>query len=105
MDLVAIRDSVKQGRIEWLSHSLGRMFERGITIVSVKNALSYGEVVEDYPDDRPYPSALILGFVEDDPLHVVVAYDSLSQYCMVITAYNPDTEHFEDDFRTRKTDG
>ena len=73
-------------------------------MASVKNTLSYGEVVEDYPDDEPYPSALILGFDEDGPLHVVVAYDSLNQYCMVITAYYPDTEYFEDDFRTRKTD-
>ncbi len=105
MDLVGIRNAVKQGRIEWLSHSLRRMFERGITRASVKDVLSTGEVVEDYPDDEPYPSTLIMGLVEEKTLHVVVAYDSLNQYCMIITAYYPDTEHFEDDFRTRKTDG
>jgi hypothetical protein len=32
-----------------------------------------GEIIEDYPDDFLYPSALILGYICDAPFHVVAA--------------------------------
>ena len=105
MNLTDTKDAVKNGRIEWLSHSLKRMFERGIARQLVRDAIVLGEVIEDYPDAGPYPSALVLGIVDGVPLHVVVAFDSVSRYCMVITAYHPDLEHFNDDYKTRKRDG
>ena len=39
----------------------------------VRHVLQTGEVIEEYPDDTPFPSYLILGFVGDRPFHVVVA--------------------------------
>ena len=50
----------------------------------------------------PYPSTLFLGWVDGKPLHVVVALDAWSQWVYIITAYEPDLEHFEPDYRTRK---
>ena len=102
MDLAALRDAVVNGRAEWLKHSLERMLERGISRADVKEALIKGEIIEDYPDDKPYPSALFMGLVENKPLHVVAAHDASSRFCMVITAYHPDLEHFEKDFKTRR---
>jgi hypothetical protein len=60
-----------------------------------------GEVIEVYPTDRPYPSCLIL-HLEPEPVHVVAAADPAARICHVITAYRPDLEHFEPDFRTRR---
>jgi hypothetical protein len=60
-----------------------------------------GEVIEVYPADRPYPSCLILN-VETDPVHVVAAADPDARICHAITAYRPDLEHFEPDWKTRK---
>jgi len=37
------------------------MMERGISRKIVKKILLSGEIVENYPDDKPYPSALFLG--------------------------------------------
>jgi hypothetical protein len=105
MDLKPLRDAVADGRIEWLKHSAERMFERGIARAEAVKALLEGEVIEDDPDDTPYPSALLLGVIDGKPLHVVVAYDTASAYCMVITVYQPDTEHFEPDHRTRRRHG
>jgi hypothetical protein len=78
------------------------MLERGISRGAVKGVLESGALVEDYPDDAPYPSALMLGFSDGEPLHVVAAYDQGSRYCLVVTVYRPDARHFEDDYRTRK---
>ena len=60
-----------------------------------------GEIIRQYPDDRPTPSCLILGWVtENIPLHVVVGCDGTFLYA--ITAYYPDPDEWEADMKTRK---
>lgn len=61
-----------------------------------------GDLVEDYPDQRPYPGALVIGWLGGEPLHVVFAYNSVDRICLVITAYLPDLNHFEKGYRTRR---
>jgi len=102
MDREKLRTALENGYVEWQRHALERMFERGISRRDVKEVLKNGEIIEDYPDDKPYPSALFLGWINDEPLHVVIALDSLSGWCFVITAYKPDLEHFESDYKTRR---
>jgi hypothetical protein len=97
--------AIRSGNIEWQRHSLERMLERGITRDNVKQVLLSGDVIEDYAEDTPYPSALFLGWAEKTPLHAVVALDERIPHCFVITAYRPDLEHFEPDFKTRRKHG
>ena len=54
-------------------HALRRMFSRGVDVAGVRAVLETGSIVEGYPNDDPHPSRLILGFVDERPLHVVVA--------------------------------
>lgn len=65
MDSAGIRIAVEEGSIEWNRHALERMMERGIARGRVKSVLMTGEVVEDYPNDQPYPSALFLGYPDN----------------------------------------
>lgn len=97
-----LQNVVKNGHIEWQRHALERIMERGILRDAVKEVLMNGEIIECYPDDKPYPSALFLGWVKNQPLHVVGALDSMMGWCFVITAYKPDLEHFESDYKTRR---
>ena len=83
-------------------HALQHMFERGITEEDVRHVLETGEVIERYPDDRPYPSRLVLGWREDRPLHVVVAEQAEADTLIVITVYEPDPTLWEDDFKRRR---
>jgi hypothetical protein len=78
------------------------MMERGISRDNVKRILLDGELIEDYGDDKPFPSALFFGIQGKKPLHVVAALDEGSGTCFIITAYHPDEEHFGPDFRTRR---
>lgn len=94
--------SVESSRIKWQRHALERMMERGISRKIVKKVLLSGEIIEEYPDDKPFPNALFLGWLEGMPLHVVAALDSQSSCCYVITAYKPNLEHFEPDYKTRR---
>jgi hypothetical protein len=102
MDGDKLRIALENGFIEWQRHALERMMERGISMESVKEILKKGEIIEDYPDDKPYPSALFLGWIRGEPLHAVAAFDSLTGWCFIITAYKPDLEHFESDYKTRR---
>jgi len=93
---------IEQNRIEWSAHALERMLEKGISRSSVKYIISEGEMIENYPDDKPFPSGLFHGIWKDKPLHVVIAHDLAKQKIYIITAYWPDEEHFDSDFRTRR---
>ncbi len=83
-------------------HAIQRMFERKIDEKEIISVIRQGEVVENYPDDNPYPSSLILGEVDDKPLHVVAAFDNDTGKCYIITVYNPNPELWESDFKKRK---
>lgn len=90
-------------RLSWQKHALVRMFERDIYKEEVKKTLLEGELIEEYLDDKPYPSFLVLRNNESGkPLHVVASVDKHKKWCYIITAYRPDNIHFEDDFKTRK---
>ena len=65
--------------------------------------LSCGQVIENYQDNVPYPSALVLGFSGGRPVHVVVALDASAPEAHIITVYEPSPDEFEPDWRTRKT--
>ena len=85
----------------WKRHALERMMERSISRTHVKQAITQASIIEYYPDDYPFPSALLAAF-QPEPLHVVVAYDTENSQCHVITAYRPDLAHFEADLITRR---
>jgi len=79
------------------------MHQRGIFADEVKEALLSGEIVEDYPRDRPLPSYLVLGYTtKRRPLHIVVAVDPEEAILWVITVYEPKPEEWEEGFKKRR---
>jgi len=89
--------------LRFTGHALRRMFERELGRDEVVAVVRQGEVIIRYPDDRPFPSQLLLGFVDDCPVHLVVARDPDSGVCFVVTAYRPDPAVWMPDFRTRRS--
>ena len=77
------------------------MFERGITQSEGARVVRTGEIIEEYPDDSPYPSRLIFGMHGLRPIHVVVAYNMEDEMLIVITVYEPDSSQWTQDFRRR----
>ena len=82
-------------------HAVCQMFQRKITKDEVSNVIAKGDVIEEYPDDKPFPSMLLLGFAEGRPLHVVFAYDSFNETGYVVTAYVPEEKLWSDNFKRR----
>lgn len=67
----------------------------------IRYAINNGEIIEQYPDDYPYPSCLILGKTKSDEyIHIVMSDEGTMS--RIITAYYPDADKWSQDFRTRK---
>lgn len=82
-------------------HGRVRLIERGITIDDVVACIENGEIIEQYEDDKPFPSCLVLGMaINHKYIHAVVSSDK--EFIYLITAYIPDIEIFGDDLKTRK---
>jgi hypothetical protein len=91
---------LKCERVLFSSHAIQRMFQRGIARDHVKAVLSGGETI-GLSRRQPYPSRLLLGFVERKPLHMVVAWDAGTGTC-IVTAYEPPPEQWEQGYRKRR---
>jgi len=88
--------------VHFSGHALRRMFERGVGAAAIRGVVRFGEVVDDYPDDTPFPSCLLLGEGAGEPLHVVVARNPVDSRCYIITVYWPDPDLWEPGFKVRK---
>jgi len=82
-------------------HAIAQMFKRNISVDNIKQVIESGEVLFNYWNDKPYPSCLTFGYVNNRPLHVVIAKDNLER-CIIITAYEPDENIWEADFKSKK---
>lgn len=88
--------------VEWRIHALQQMSVRNISRAEVLEILFSGETIESYPEDIPYPSFLLKGFVKERPLHVVIAYADHLNVIFVVTAYEPDNQKWDSEFRRRQ---
>jgi hypothetical protein len=87
--------------IVWTAHIALRLRQRNIKTEDVEFAVLTGEIIENYVNDYPYPSCLILGkSVKGQWLHVVcgIGKDELR----MVTAYYPNPLEWSDDLKTRK---
>lgn len=88
--------------LHYSRHAFERMFERAITPDVIREVVAIGEIIANYPEDRPYPSALILGFDQTRPIHVVAARNATTGECYVVTVYAPDPALWDETFRQRR---
>lgn len=68
---------------------------------AVRSCIFSGEIIEQYPEDFPFPSCLIFGYTNDNKVIHVVASDE-GTASRIITAYIPNTDKFNEDLKTRK---
>lgn len=78
-----------------------RFSERKIKYRDIISVINTGEIIEQYPNDYPYPSCLILGLdINEKYMHIVCGTDG--EYLWIITAYYPSLDKWETDLKTRK---
>ena len=88
----------QHARNEMINEKLGQIHENAI-----KEIINDGKMLNEYLDDKTYPSALIYGKTASNrPLHVVCAYNQEDDIVIIIAAYHPDPNVWENNTIRRK---
>lgn len=87
-------------KILYSAHVVIQIFKRGISEAEIEHVLNTGVIIREYPDDKPYPSFLILGFRGSIPLHIVYAINEVGEI-VIITAYQPDDALWNSDYTVK----
>ncbi|MFC1805727.1 DUF4258 domain-containing protein [Planctomycetota bacterium] len=94
--LAQVRRELAAGQFEFSRHAFRRAVERNVSEAEIREAGAQAEVIEDYPDDKYSPSALLLGFTNAGrPLHFQVSWAE-TPLTKIITLYEPDPEEWTD---------
>ena len=88
--LTEIQRQLGAGQFEFTRHAFRRAVERNISEREICEAGSAAQLIEDYPDDKYAPSALLLGFSSAGrALHFQVTLSD-NVLTKIITIYEPD---------------
>ncbi len=72
-------------------HARKEAKEDSLKLDAIFSSVRHGEIIENYPEDFPYPSCLIYGRTSSgEPVHSVWAYDAENGIAILITVYRPD---------------
>ncbi|SFP96346.1 protein of unknown function [Lachnospiraceae bacterium XBB1006] len=96
-----LRDYINRDMVFVTGHAAERFRQRGISVEDIRSAVETGEIIEQYPDDYPFPSCLICGTVANGKtIHVCMSDEGTAS--RIITAYYPDANKWSADFKVRK---
>lgn len=91
MKVEDVIDAIRNKRVRISDHADEEAHADKLSFSDIYFSVLQGEIVEDYPDDKPYPSCLIYGDTFDgDPVHSVWAYNRDNKWTVMITVYRPD---------------
>lgn len=93
-DLDMLKKLMKEDAFIVSKHARTRMFQRKVSTDDLVSIIENGELIEDYAEDEPCPSLLLLGFLNDVPYHVVVG--RCEDHLRIITVYEPDESKWID---------
>lgn len=103
IEIEAIIESIKAKRVRVTDHADEEANNDGISLREALDTISTGETIEQYPDDKPFPSCLIFSKLRSgDPIHTVWAFNRTTKSSVLITTYRPDPRRWIDG-KTRRT--
>lgn len=101
MNLTDLVAAVQAHRVHITRHARKEAEADDVELRDVVFSIANGDVITSYQDDKPYPSCLILSWLDEaTPIHSVWAYNAASQSAALITVYRPDPEQWRD-WKTR----
>ena len=102
MNIQDIIDAIRDNRIRITDHADEEAQADRLSFDEIFFSVLQGEIIEDYPTDKPYPSCLIYGdSFTGQPIHSVWAYNPETEWAVLITVYRPDPARWIN-WRTRR---
>ena len=96
-----IRKCVREGKVFWTYHVNMRLKHRFISREAILQSHSSYEILEEYQEDKYFPSYLVRSAYGNDIIHIVFAADQEADNVRIVTAYFPNPVEWERDFRKR----
>ncbi len=91
MDISHIIEAIRKDRVRITDHADEEAQADRLTYDEIFYSVFHGEIIKNYPKDRPYPSCLIFGKTfRGNPVHSVWAYNNETKWAVLITVYRPD---------------
>ncbi|MCX8103583.1 MAG: DUF4258 domain-containing protein [Candidatus Bipolaricaulota bacterium] len=91
MNIADIIQAIQANRVRISDHADEEAQADKLSYEEIYFSVLHGEIIENYPTDKPYPSCLIYGQTfSGDPVHSVWAYNAQNQWAVLITVYRPD---------------
>jgi len=91
MDISNIIEAIRKDRVRITDHADEEAQADRLTYDEIFYSVFHGEIIKNYPKDRPYPSCLIFGKTfRGNPVHSVWAYNNETKWAVLITVYRPD---------------
>ena len=93
MAIEKIKNAIQASKVNISDHADEELENDALEDDDLYYSAVHGEVIEDYADDKPFPSCLIYGKDKKNRhIHSVWAYSDKHEIAILITAYIPDPE-------------
>ena len=101
IEIETLRKYFHEDKVFVSAHAAERFNQRGINVRDIREAINSGEIIEQYPEDYPYPSCLVWGKnLSGKCIHAVLSDEGSSS--RIITAYFPSFDKWSEDFKLRR---
>jgi hypothetical protein len=99
-----ILELIEKGEVRISAHGYDELAADNIFINDILHNLNGATVIKDYPDYSRGPCVLVLkSDSEGNPLHIVWGIPKgKNEPAVLVTAYRPDSEIWDEDFKRRK---
>lgn len=88
-------EAIRRHRIRITDHADEEAHADRLSFEETFYSVFQGEIIEEYPEDKPYPSCLVYGeSFKGEPIHSVWAYNSNNRWAVLITVYRPAPERW-----------
>ncbi len=95
MRIEDIVEAIRTNRVRITNHAYEEAQADNLSFDEIFISVFQGEIIEEYPEDKPYPSCLIYGSnFRGEPVHSVWGYNKKTRWAVLITVYRPDPERW-----------
>ncbi|PZO41197.1 MAG: hypothetical protein DCF19_10580 [Pseudanabaena frigida] len=97
-----IQSKITNNQFEFSENAIEQPISRPIGLNEIIEAISNGQIIEDFPNDNDEPSYLICGLSSTGKaIHVQCSYPS-SPLLKIMAVYEPDPQKWNSDFTIRR---
>jgi len=105
VEIESIIEAIRGNKIRITDHADEEARADRLSYDEIFFSVLQGDVIEDYPGDKPFPSCLVHGeSFSGEPVHSVWAYNQQNRWAVLITVYRPDPKRWIDWRRRRSKD-